>query len=160
LEDNIKWSDWTKIIAEDVLATYKMIKKEKEKLNLWEYLYLKNTEISLDSDKNIIFKYNKVDWDINFIPKVLFQPVVSKTILEWIWTRELFWKFDSDNWIFSGEYIYNGIVEEENWIAKMKLKKNSYYNWKKSYISRYNFKFSNDLNLLIQNVNIFNNKDW
>ncbi len=160
LNDDLKWSDWTEITPLDVISTYKIIKDKKEKLNLKEYLYLKNTEIFLDSEKNIIFKYNKNDWDINFIPVVLFQPIVPKTILDKIWTQELFWKFDYANWIFSGEYVYDNLIEEESWITKLKLKKNIYYNWKKSYISKYNFKFSLDIPKLIKNVNIFDNKDW
>jgi hypothetical protein len=41
----------------------------------------------------------------------------------------------------------------------MKLKKNPYYEGNTSYITNYIFKFSNDLNTLISNVNIFDNKE-
>ncbi len=154
-----KWSNGDKITAKDVLATFKIIKDKWEKLNRLEYFYLKNTKIFTDNDWAIIFRPEKKD--VNFVTQVLFQPIVSEKTLNAIWENELFWKFDLENEIFSWEYIFDSVVEEENTgILKMKLKKNPYYNGKKSYINEYIFKFAWNPNLLISNSNIFDNKDW
>ena len=158
LDWDFKWSNWEKITAKDVLATYKIIKDKGEKLNKIEYSYLKNANIYSIDDKTIIFKVDKKD--TNFVTTVLFQPIVSEKTLQGIWEKELFWKFDLENSIFSWEYVFDSVVESEGtWIMKMKLKKNPYYTWKKSYISSYVFKFSSDPKILVSNVNIFDNKD-
>lgn len=157
LKDNAKWSNWKEITITDVLWTYNIIKNTS--LNPSMTSLLQNVTIE---EKNwaIIFKNNKKD--VKFL-NILFQPIVSKEILDNISNTELFGNFSRNNWIYSWPYIIEKRLQEENsWVEKLSLIKNSDYSWTKNYISRISFRFFADNLELLKNkekLNAFNDTE-
>ena len=71
INDDAKWSNWEKITAEDIYATYELIKSTNSNIILTSLL--EDTKIEY-KDNIILFKNNKKD--VNFL-NVFFQPILS-----------------------------------------------------------------------------------
>lgn len=157
LKDNIKWSNGKPITANDVVATYNIIKNGN--LNPVLNSLLEKTTIE-EKSGNIIFR-NKVK-DVNFI-NVLLQPIVSKETLDNIGNKELSWEFNSRNGIYSGPYkVENVSYDDTLGIERLSLTKNEVYSDAPVLIQRYIFKFFKDTTHFLKHkdiVNIFYDQD-
>ncbi|MDD4151292.1 MAG: ABC transporter substrate-binding protein [Candidatus Gracilibacteria bacterium] len=157
LKDNAKWSNGKEITITDVLGTYNIIKNTS--LNPSMTSLLQNVTIE-EKNGAIIFKNNKKD--VKFL-NILFQPIVSKEILDNISNTELFGNFSRNNGIYSGPYIIEKRLQEENsGVEKLSLIKNSDYSGTKNYISRISFRFFADNLELLKNkekLNAFNDTE-
>lgn len=157
LKDNSKWSNWTDITINDVIWTYNIIKNTS--LNPSMASMLQNVKIE---EKNWAIVFKNSSKDIKFL-NIFFQPIVSKEILDNIWNNELFWNFTRNNWIYSWPYTIETRTQEENsWVEKLNLMKNSNFTWTKNYISRISFRFFADNLELLKNkdkLNAFNDTD-
>jgi hypothetical protein len=153
LKENIKWSNWTDITTKDIVATFNVIKNSD--INPLINSLLKETTIE-EKDGVIIFT-NKVK-DVNFL-NVLLQPIVSKDTLDNIWNKELTWKFNPMDSIFSWKYRVENISYDDSlWIQKLILTKNENYSNNDILISKYIYKFFKDNSHFLKHkdtVNIF-----
>lgn len=153
LKDNIKWSNSSPITTQDVLSTFNVIKNSD--INPLINSLLKETTIE---EKNwaIVFS-NKVK-DVNFL-NVLMQPIVAKETLDNIWNKELNWKFNPTDWIYSWKYKVETISYDDTlWIQKLLLQKNEEYNWNDVLISKYIYRFFKDNSHFLKHkdtVNVF-----
>lgn len=151
LENNIKWSNGKDITAEDIVSTYNIIKNSD--INPFMSSLLKETII--ESKKWIITFANKTS-DINFL-QIFFQAIVPKEVLDNIWNKELFWKFNPVDWIFSGPYKIDTVSYDDSlWIQKLILAKNEYYNKEKILISKYIYKIFRDEEHFLKHKDIIN----
>lgn len=157
LKDNLKWSNWTNISIEDIIATYNILKNTD--INPQISSILQNVTIE-EKNGSIVFK-NKTK-DVKFL-NILFQPILSKQVLDNIWNKELFGNFGTENWIYSGPYVVDNRTQDENsWVEKLNLIKNSNFSWDKTYISKVSIRFFADNLELIKNkdkLNAFNDTD-
>lgn len=157
-----KWSDWTNITVDDVVSTYNIIKNSD--INPYISWLLRNTTLKVINN-NIIFESNIKD--VNII-NALYQPIVSKNVIDNIWNKELLWKFNPLDWIYSGPYkIENISYDDSLWIQKLFLIKNENFNplfeKNKIYISKFVFKFFKDLNHFNKHkdtINIFHDTNY
>jgi len=156
LKENLKWSNWENITWEDVVATYNIIKNSDINNSLWNFL--KETTIK---QRNWIITFSNKIKDINFL-NIFFQPIVSKNVLDNIWNKELYWKFNPIDGVFSGPYKIDTISYDDSlWIQKLILVKNENYNDSNILISKYIFKIFKDeahFLKLKDSVNIFFDK--
>ena len=152
LKDNIFWSDWKAITADDVIATYNLLK------NTWvnkiTSSLLENTTI--EKNKNtIIFKNDKKD--INFI-NIFFQPILAKNNIDLLANDTIFWDFPTNWQIYSWDFVISNISSDSTlWITKIFLSRNTFNN--KGNISKLIIKLFPNTNSLLQNkevVNVFN----
>lgn len=159
LNQDINWSNWEKITTDDIIATYNIIKNSD--INPLIASLLKKTEIKQEEWKIIFDSKSK---DVNFI-NVLFQPILSKNTIDSIWNKELFWKFNPIDWVYSWPYKIDTVSYDDSlWIQKLILVKNDHYkNWnEKIYILKYMFKFFKDNAHFLKHketVNIFNDQN-
>lgn len=135
------WSNWDKISADDVIATYNII--QNSEVNTYIASLLKNSKIE-KQDNKIVFT-NKTA-DVNFI-NVLLQPIAAKSVIDNIWNKELLWKFNPLDWIYSGPYRVDTVSYDDSlWVQKLILLKNDFYSVKGEniYIEKYIYKFFKD----------------
>ncbi len=104
--------------------------------------------------------------DINFI-NVLLQTIVSSDVLNEIWSKELTWKFNPLDGVYSWKYkIENVSYDDSLGIQKLILAKNENYENNDVLISKYIYKFFKDSSHFLKHkdtVNIFydqNNIIW
>lgn len=143
-----KWSNWKDIKIKDVVSTYNILKNSNT--NSFASNILKQTTI--EYEEWVIKFFNNVK-DINFL-SILTQWIVSKDILDNIWNKELYWKFNPIDWIFSWPYIIDTIsFDDSSWIKKLILIKNPYFKEKNILVSKYVFKFFKDQNHLSKHIN-------
>jgi len=155
LKDNILWSNWESITADDVVSTYTLIK------NSWVNKILSSLLEDTTIEKNnntIIFKNNKSD--VNFL-NIFFQPILSKTTIDNLWNDTIFWDFSTHWEIYSWNFVISNISSDSTlWITKIFLNRNEYNNiWN---IEKLIIKLFPNTNSLLQNkevVNIFNDTD-
>ena len=157
LEDNIKWSNQENITSEDIISTYKIL--QSTDINPIISSLLSETEI-ISKNNIITFKNNKSD--INFL-NVLFQPILSKIVIDELWEENLKWNFSTLNWIYSWKYkIANVSNDLTLWIVKFILEKNNNYFNNPILIDKFIIKLFSDTNSFLKNknsINIFNDKD-
>ncbi len=157
LENNIQWSNGKEINSDDVVATYNIIKNSD--INPVMRSFLKDTTIE---SKKWMITFSNTNNDINFL-KVFFQPIVPKEILDNIWNKELFWKFNPVDGIFSGPYKVEVISYDDSlWIQKLILSKNEYYKKINVLIAKYIYKFFRDQEHFLKHkdtINVFFDKN-
>lgn len=157
LENNIQWSNGKEINSDDVVATYNIIKNSD--INPVMRSFLKDTRIE---SKKWMITFSNTNNDINFL-KVFFQPIVPKEILDNIWNKELFWKFNPVDGIFSGPYKVEVISYDDSlWIQKLILSKNEYYKKINVLIAKYIYKFFRDQEHFLKHkdtINVFFDKN-
>ncbi len=156
LNDNIKWSDGTPLNIDDVKATYDSILSTE--VNPIISSLLKDTKIET-KDNIIIFSNTRND--INFL-NVLLQPIVSQKILNTIGVKEINSQFPIEGWLYSWYFKLESVGQEENvWIKKMTLVKNTQYFNNKFLIDKIIFKVFTDTSHFLKHkdtINIFNDK--
>jgi len=154
---NIKWSNWDDISADDIIATFKILKDSKVN-NIMNPL-LKNATIQ-KTKTSIIFKNTKKD--INIL-KIFFQPIVSEKILNIVSQKEIEWNFSISSGIYSWKYKVTNILKEETSnVTTVILEKNTAYYKNNSYIDTVIFKVFPDISNFLKNkhfINIFNDKN-
>ncbi len=151
LKDDIYWSNGEKITADDVIATYNILKNSDINNTLWALI--KNTTI--ENRAWVITFSNKVK-DINFIT-ALFQPIVSKNVLDNIGNKELYGKFNPIDGVYSWPYIIETVSYDDSlWIQKLILTKNSFYKEKEILIWKYIYKIFKDQNHFLKHKDLMN----
>lgn len=157
LKTDIKWSNWESITPKDVIATFNILKNSDINIDINSLL----KETTIEERSWVIIFSNKIK-DINFL-QVLFQPIVSKDIIDNIWNKELYWKFNPMEWIFSWPYKIDTISYDDSlWIQKLILIKNDFFKSKNILINKYIYKFFKDENHFLKhkdNINIFFDKN-
>lgn len=152
INDDAKWSNWEKITAEDIYATYELIKSTNSNIILTSLL--EDTKIEY-SDNMILFKNSKKD--VNFL-NVFFQPILSKNNIDTLSKENIFWNFPTNGWIYSWDFVISNVSSDLTiWVSKIVLDKNEYYN--KWNISKVILNIFPDVNTFLKNkqsVNVFN----
>jgi len=156
IKDNIYFSDGSSITQEDIIATYKVL----QNTNINPIIKSILTETTITSSENTI-TFSNEKRDLNFI-NVLFQPIISKKIIDTLWETELEWSFSTVDQVYSWDF--NIINIEQNLslgITKLILEKNIYSENKNLFIDQFEIKFFPDTANFLKNkdiVNIFNDK--
>lgn len=151
LKDNIYWSNWEKITIDDVISTYNILKNSDINNTLWALI----KDTTIEKRAWVITFTNKVK-DINFL-SVLFQPIVAKSVLDNIWNKELYWKFNPIDGIYSGPYKVDTVSYDDSlWIQKLILTKNEQYKESNILISKYIYKIFKDSNHFLKHKDIIN----
>ncbi len=150
-KENVFWSNGKPVTANDVIATYTIIKNAN--LNPKINSLLEKTVIE-EKAGNIIFR-NTIK-DVNFL-SVLLQPIVSKETLDNIGNKELTWEFNARNGIYSGPYkVENLSYDDSLGIQKLILVKNEFYTDAPVLVYRYIYKFFKDKAHLSKHKEIIN----
>lgn len=156
INEDAKWSDWEKIKTEDILATYELIKRTQSNKVL--VTLLADTEIEAKDKNIIVFKNTRKD--INFL-NVFTQPILKKSVIDWLSQDNITWFFPITWWIYSWKFVIEKVSEDENlWIKKINLVRNTFYD--KSNISKIILNIFPDINSFKKNhqtVNVFNDSE-
>lgn len=155
LTDNIFWSNWDAITADDIVSTYNLLQNtwvNKIASSLLEWTTIEK------NNNTIIFKNEKTD--INFL-NIFFQPILSEKTINSIWNDTIFWDFPTHEQIYSWDFVISNISSDSTlWITKIFLDRNEFNNnWN---ISKLIIKLFPNTNSLLQNkevVNIFNDNE-
>lgn len=157
LKDNIYWSNWEKITPEDIIATYNILKNSDINNTLWSLI----KDTTIENRAWVIIFSSKVK-DINFLT-ALFQPIVAKNVLDNIWNKELYGKFNPIDGLYSGAYKIDTVSYDDSlWIQKLILAKNEHYKEKEILVSKYIYKIFKDSNHLLKHkelINVFFDKN-
>ncbi|MDD3145512.1 MAG: ABC transporter substrate-binding protein [Candidatus Gracilibacteria bacterium] len=152
INDDAKWSNGEKITAEDIYATYELIKSTNSNIILTSLL--EDTKIEY-SDNMILFKNSKKD--VNFL-NVFFQPILSKNNIDTLSKENIFGNFPTNGGIYSGDFVISNVSSDLTiGVSKIVLDKNEYYN--KGNISKVILNIFPDVNTFLKNkqsVNVFN----
>ena len=129
LKENLNWSDGTNITADDVIATYNIIRQT------WVHpLYsslLKN--VSIQRNGNVI-SFTTWTQDINILSLFL-QPILPKKIVDTLDSESVEWKFSDVNGIFSWIFIISNIImDETTGVSRITLQRNENYFQNPTYI--------------------------
>lgn len=156
INENAKWSNGENITAEDIIATYNLIKETDSNKVLISLL--QNTDIETTQDNTIIFKNKRKD--INFLT-VFFQPILNKSFIDTLSQENISWNFPINWWIYSWKFIVEKVVDDEKlWIKKLILQKNEFYD--KTNISKLTLNIFSDYQSFKNNyqaIDIFNDTD-
>lgn len=156
LKENLKWSNWENITTQDVIATYNILKNSDINNSLWNFL--KETIIE---QRNWIITFSNKIKDVSFL-QIFFQPIVPKNVLDNIWNKELYWKFNPIDWVYSWPYKVDTISYDDSLgVQKLILVKNEFYKESNVLISKYILKIFKDeahFLKLKDSVNIFYDK--
>lgn len=151
LKNDILWSNGEALTIDDVIATYNILKNSDINNSMWALI--KDTVIE-KKENSIVFQ-SKVK-DINFI-MALFQPIVSKSILDNIGNKELYWKFNPLDGLYSGPYKVDTVSYDDSLgIQKLMLTKNEFYKEKDILVSKYTYKFFKDKAHLLKHKDVIN----
>lgn len=157
LEDNIKWSDWTPITSADIISTFNAIKESEVNPIIWSLL----TDITIE-EKDWMITFSNTKKDINLL-NLLFQPILSKDIIDNLWTEDINWNLSYINWIYSWRYKIISVNKDSTiWITKIILEKNEHFYNNNVYIDKIIFKLFDDKSHFLKHknsINIFNDKD-
>ncbi len=152
INEDAKWSNWENITAEDILATYNLIKETNSNKILVSLL--SDTKIET-KDNVIIFKNTKKD--VNFL-NIFLQPILNKSFINTLTNENITWDFPTNWGIYSWKFIIDKVTNDENlWISKITLVKNE--NYDKSNINKIILNIFPDINSFKKNywaVNVFN----
>jgi hypothetical protein len=157
LDDNIKWSNWNNIEADDIISTYNILKQTNVNI------ILKNTleKVTITKKKSSIVFETKEN-DVNIL-NLFFQPILPKDIIEQINIDNINWNFSPINWVYSWKYKISKIDQDETvWFTKIFLEKNEFYSRNPVYIDNIILKFYKDHTALLQqkdNINVFGDKN-
>jgi len=156
IKDDAKWSNGENIKAEDIIATYQLIKEtwaNKVLVSLLEW-----TEIESKDNNVVIFKNQRKD--VNFL-NVFLQPILNKSFIDTLSQENITKNFPVKNWIYSGKFVVEKVIEDEKLgITKLNLVKNEFYD--KSNISKIIINIFPDIQSFKnkhQAVNIFNDTE-
>lgn len=152
IKDNIFWSNWEPITAEDIIDTYKIL--QTTGVNNISSSLLEETEIE-QNDNIIVFKNKKKD--INFL-NVFFQPILPQNTIDSIWTDTIFWDFPTNGQLYSGNFKITNISSDMTiWVTKIFLEKNEFNDiWNVSKLILNLFPNTNSLLQNKESINIFN----
>ena len=157
LTDNIKWSNWDDITIDDILATYNSIQQYNTNpiiQNILDKIEIKTTKNSIIFSSNIK--------DVNIL-NILFQPILSKTIIDNLDEQSANWSFSPIDWVYSWYYIISKTSNDStSWNTKIFLEKNNLRIKNPIYIDNLIFKFYDDYTKLLKqknNINIFFDKN-
>lgn len=157
LENNITWSDGSAITADDILATYNIIKETKVDPILASLL--ENTSVSSEDNKIIFTSSGK---DIQVL-NLLLQPVLPKSIIESLNTETVDSPLSDVGGIYSGRFVVSNISQDETLgITKITLWKNKQYFQNTLHIDQLILNLFQDEAHFLKHknsVNIFNDKD-
>ncbi len=157
LENNIKWSDGRAITEDDIIATLNLI--EKSNINPGISSLLENTTIEKGNGK---ITFNNTKKDINFL-NVLFQPIISQTLVNSLWQDEIEGKFSPVWGLYSGAYTLSSVNQDDTvGITVMTLTKNPEYFQNDAFVDTILLKLFRDNAHFLKHknsINIFNDKD-
>lgn len=157
LNDNVKWSNGQAITAQDIIATYNVIKNSE--INPLIRSLIKDTTIE-EKNGAIVFK-NKIK-DVNFL-NVLMQPIVAKEVLDNIGNKELYGKFNPMDGLYSGPYKIENVSYDDNiGVQKLILSTNEHFSVENILVGKYIFRFFKDSTHFIKHkdtVNIFSDEE-
>lgn len=151
LKDDIFWSNGEKITADDVIATYNILKNSDINNTLWALI----KDTTIENRAGVITFSNKVK-DISFLT-ALFQPIVAKNVLDNIGNKELYGKFNPIDGLYSWPYMVETVSYDDSlWIQKLILSKNEYYKEKEILIAKYIYKIFKDQNHFLKHKDLIN----
>lgn len=156
LEPNVKWSNGDFITVDDIYSTYNILQNSDINPIIWSLLG--STTIT-KAENAIIFKNEKKD--VNFV-NIFFQPILPKSVIEWLSEDEL----KSDFWIIDQIYSWKFKITniDQNFslgITKFVLQKNNHYFNNDIMFDQFIIKLFSDQHSFLQNkhtVNIFNDR--
>ncbi len=152
LKDNIFWSNWDLITADDVLATYNLL--QSTWVNKIYSSLLEETQIEKNGN-SIIFKNSKRD--LAFL-NIFFQPILSEKNIDSLWNETIFWDFPTHEQMYSWDFMISNISSDLTiWITEISLERNTFND--KWNIAKLILKIFPNTNSLLQNkelINIFN----
>ena len=146
LEDNIRWSNGNAITADDIIATYDIIRQT------WvNPLYASLLEnMSIQKNGNVL-SFTTWTRDINILSLFL-QPILPKNIIETLNAETVEGKLSDINGVFSGLFtVSNIIMDETTWISRITLKRNENYFQNPTYIEYLIINLFRDETHLLQN---------
>ncbi len=153
LAKNTKWSSGESITAEDIVFTYRTIKKHNT--NPVMKSILDNITITY-SDSSILFTSNIND--VNIL-NILFQPILPKKVIKQIDEKDLTKAISPINWIYSWKYKISKVDQNEIvWFKRIFLEKNIFYTKNPIYIENITLKIYKNYPSLLQqrdSINIF-----
>lgn len=151
LKDDVYWSNGEKITPLDVVSTYNILKNSDINNTLWSLI----KDTTIENRAGVITFSNKVK-DISFLT-ILFQPIVAKNVLDNIWNKELYGKFNPIDGLYSGPYMIETVSYDDSlWIQKLILTKNEYYKEKEVLIAKYIYKIFKDQNHFLKHKDLIN----
>ena len=146
LEDNIRWSNWQSITADDVIATYDIIRQTW--VNPLYASFLENMSIRKNGN---VLSFTTDTQDINILSLFL-QPILPKNIVDTLNAETVEWKLSDINWVFSGLFtVSNIIMDETTGVSRITLKKNDDYFQNPTYIDYLIINLFRDETHLLQN---------
>ena len=155
IQDNVFWSNGEAITAEDVVATYNLLKEtwvNKVMSSLLE-------ESDITSKDNVI-TFNNAKEDINFL-NIFFQPILSTETVNTLWNDAIFWNFPTHGQIYSWDFKISNISSDMTiWVTQITLDRNEYN--MKGNIAKLMLKLFPNTNSFLQNkeqINIFNDNE-
>lgn len=153
LRNDVKWSDWTNIIVWDVVATYNILKNSN--INPLMVTLLKDVSIE-SNDSTWLISFKKETPTINEL-QIFTQKIVAKSVLDGIWAKELNWKFNAADWIYSWPYkISSTNFDETSGVHTLNLVKNPNYTDKNILIKSYVYKIFGDMSEFLKHKDIVN----
>jgi len=146
LEENIRWSDGKPITADDIIATYDIIRQTKV-----HPLYASLLEnVSIRKNGNVV-SFTSGTEDINLLSLFL-QPILPKSIIDTLNAETVEGKLSDVNGIFSWMFtISNIIVDETTGITRITLARNVSYTLNPTYIEYFIINLFRDETHLLQN---------
>ena len=146
LEDNIRWSNWQSITADDVIATYDIIRQTW--VNPLYASFLEN--MSIQKNGNVL-SFTTWTRDINILSLFL-QPILPKNIIDTLNAETVEGKLSDINGVFSGLFtVSNIIMDDTTWISRITLKRNENYFQNPTYIEYLIINLFRDETHLLQN---------
>lgn len=151
LENNISWSDGSKITPADILATFNIIKETK--VNPIIASLLEDTTIEV-SENTISFSMAKKDVNILYL---FIQPILPERIVEDLNSENVNGKL-SEIWaVYSGRFRLININQDETvGVTKLTLWKNENYFWNETYLEFLILNLYRDESHFLKNKNSFN----
>lgn len=146
LEENIRWSDGKSITADDIIATYDIIRQTKV-----HPLYASLLEnVSIRKNGNVL-SFTSGTQDINLLSLFL-QPILPKSIIDTLNAETVEGKLSDVNGIFSWMFtISNIIVDETTGVTRITLERNASYTLNPTYIEYLIINLFRDETHLLQN---------
>ncbi|MCH8518458.1 ABC transporter substrate-binding protein [Candidatus Gracilibacteria bacterium] len=146
LEENIRWSNGQNITADDIIATYDIIRQTGV-----HPLYSSLLEnVSIRKNGNVI-SFTTGTRDINILSLFL-QPILPKSIVDTLNSETVEGKLSDVNGVFSGMFtVSNIIIDETTGVSRITLERNNNYSQNPTYIEYLIINLFRDENHLLQN---------
>ena len=154
IEDNVRWSNGQNITADDIIATFDIIRQTQ--VNPLYATFLE--DITIAKNGNVMSFTTNVN-DINILSLFL-QPILPKNIIDTLNAESVEWKLSDVNGVFSGIFtVSNIILDEATWVSRITLKRNENYFQNPTYIEHLIINlFRDEVHLLQNRNNSFNIK--